>query len=133
MRKTLGALVADPRRRRLAQIAFSRADIYALKHMIEEVTPHKCCVVYGALPPDTRTQQARLFNGENTGYDVLIASDAVGMGLNLNIRRIVLSSVRKFDGALRRRRRPREGDEARRRSRGRPHRPRRRALLQGAK
>lgn len=31
--------------------------------------------------------QARLFNMENTGYDVLVASDAIGMGLNLNIRR----------------------------------------------
>ena len=33
-----------------------------------------------------------------SGFDVLIASDAVGMGLNLNIRRIVFSTIHKFDG-----------------------------------
>ena len=49
------------------------------------------CVVYGALPPEMRRQQARLFNESGNGYDVLVASDAVGMGLNLNIRRIVFS------------------------------------------
>ena len=32
------------------------------------------------------------------GYDVLVASDAVGMGLNLNIRRVILDSVKKFNG-----------------------------------
>jgi ATP-dependent RNA helicase SUPV3L1/SUV3 len=42
--------------------------------------------------------QAKLFNDPNSGYDVLIASDAVGMGLNLNIRRIVFETVKKFDG-----------------------------------
>ena len=47
---------------------------------------HKCCVVYGSLPPETRAQQARIFNTEGSGYDVLIASDAIGMGLNLNIK-----------------------------------------------
>ena len=42
--------------------------------------------VYGALPPESRAQQAVLFNTDRTGYNVLAASDAVGMGLNLNIR-----------------------------------------------
>ena len=39
--------------------------------------------------------QARLFNDDNTGYDVLVASDAIGMGLNLNIRRIVFHTAIK--------------------------------------
>ena len=42
--------------------------------------------MYGALPPELRAQQAVLFNTARTGYNVLAASDAVGMGLNLNIR-----------------------------------------------
>lgn len=46
--------------------------------------------------------QAALFNDEVSGYDVLVASDAVGMGLNLNIRRIIFSSIYKFDGFERR-------------------------------
>lgn len=45
--------------------------------------------IYGALPPETRRRQANLFNDPNSGYDVLVASDAVGLGLNLNIRRVV--------------------------------------------
>lgn len=61
-------------------------------------TKHRCCVVYGALPPETRTQQAKLFNEQDNGYDVLVASDAIGMGLNLNIRRVVFFSLDKFDG-----------------------------------
>ncbi|CAJ0860010.1 17952_t:CDS:2, partial [Entrophospora sp. SA101] len=46
----------------------------------------------------TRTLQAKLFNDPDSEYDVLIASDAVGMGLNLNIKRIVFETVRKFNG-----------------------------------
>lgn len=43
-------------------VAFSRRDIYAIKQLIEQTTRHRVCVVYGALPPETRRQQARLFN-----------------------------------------------------------------------
>lgn len=52
----------------------------------------------GSLPPDARKQQAKLFNDPLSGYNILVASDAIGMGLNLAIRRIVFSSVEKFDG-----------------------------------
>ena len=51
--------------------------------------------MYGQLPLETRAAQARLFNEENTGYDVLVASDAIGMGLNLNIRRIIFHTTAK--------------------------------------
>ncbi|CAN0308198.1 unnamed protein product, partial [Discosporangium mesarthrocarpum] len=70
-----------------AIVAFSKADIFSIKEQIEKYTNHKCCVVYGQLPQETRSNQAKLFNAEGTGYDVLVASDAIGMGLNLNIRR----------------------------------------------
>ena len=39
-----------------------------------------------------------MFNDENNGFDVLVASDAIGMGLNLNISRIIFSTLKKFDG-----------------------------------
>ena len=42
--------------------------------------------VYGGLPPEARTAQAVLFNTPRTGRNVLVASDAIGMGLNLGIR-----------------------------------------------
>jgi superfamily II DNA/RNA helicase len=53
-------------------------------------------MVYGALPPEARRSQAALFNAaadSQQRYSVLTASDAIGMGLNLNIRRLVLTSL----------------------------------------
>lgn len=76
-------------------VAFSRRSIFDLKAQIERRSNQKCAVVYGNLPmgipaavhpPDavveSRSQQAKLFN-EQLGYNVLVASDAIGMGLNL--------------------------------------------------
>ncbi|MEW5304194.1 MAG: hypothetical protein WDW36_006823 [Sanguina aurantia] len=76
-------------------VAFSKKAIFNIKAEIEFRTPHKVCVIYGQLPPETRRHQARLFNDADSGYDVLVASDAVGMGLNLNIRRVVFHSLSK--------------------------------------
>jgi len=79
-------------------VAFSRRDIFSIKSKIESMTPHKTAIIYGALPPEARRQQARLFNDPASDYDVLVASDAVGMGLNLNIRRIIFKSLSKQEG-----------------------------------
>ena len=57
--------------------------------------------MYGALPPEMRRHQARLFNEPDNEYTVMVASDAVGMGLNLNIRRIVFHTLHKLEGAHR--------------------------------
>ncbi|CZR63301.1 related to ATP-dependent RNA helicase SUV3, mitochondrial precursor [Phialocephala subalpina] len=81
-----------------AVILFSRVGIHAMKADIERVTGKRCAVVYGSLPPETRAQQAELFNNPDNEYDFLVASDAVGMGLNLGIKRIVFESVSKHDG-----------------------------------
>ena len=78
-------------------MAFSKADIFSIRRRIEESTPYKCAVIYGQLPPETRSTQARLFNEEGTGYDILVASDAIGMGLNLNIRRIIFNTTVKVE------------------------------------
>ncbi|KAL9995605.1 putative RNA helicase [Helianthus debilis subsp. tardiflorus] len=79
-------------------VAFSRREIFEVKLAIEKHTNHKCCVIYGALPPETRRHQANLFNEQGNEYDILVASDAVGMGLNLNIRRVVFYSLSKYNG-----------------------------------
>ena len=81
-----------------AFVAFSRTAVYKLKRELEQKSPHRACVIYGGLPPETRSRQAQLFNKENSGYDVLIASDAIGMGLNLNIKRVIFTTMSKFDG-----------------------------------
>lgn len=64
-------------------VAFSRFGIHALKADIEKVTGKRAAIVYGSLPAEIRTQQAGLFNDPNNDYDFLVASDAIGMGLNL--------------------------------------------------
>ncbi|XP_068643813.1 DExH-box ATP-dependent RNA helicase DExH18, mitochondrial-like isoform X2 [Aristolochia californica] len=79
-------------------VAFSRREIFEVKMAIEKFTKHRCCVIYGALPPETRRHQANLFNDQDNEYDVLVASDAVGMGLNLNIRRVVFCNLSKYNG-----------------------------------
>ncbi|ROT41840.1 ATP-dependent RNA helicase SUV3 [Sodiomyces alkalinus F11] len=81
-----------------AVIAFSRVNLHGLKKAIEEETGRRCAIVYGSLPPETRAQQAALFNDPDNDYDFLVASDAVGMGLNLEIKRVVFETVTKFDG-----------------------------------
>ena len=48
-------------------IAFSRKEIYRLRTAIQDATKLKCCVVYGALPPETRSGQAQLFNEPDSG------------------------------------------------------------------
>ncbi|KAL4284378.1 hypothetical protein GQ457_16G029050 [Hibiscus cannabinus] len=79
-------------------VSFSRKEIYRLKKKIETGGSHLCSVVYGSLPPETRTRQATMFNDASSEFDVLVASDAIGMGLNLNISRIIFSTLQKFDG-----------------------------------
>ncbi|KQK13243.1 ATP-dependent RNA helicase SUV3, mitochondrial [Brachypodium distachyon] len=79
-------------------VTFSRREIYKLKKKIEMEGKHLCSVVYGSLPPETRTKQATMFNDEASELNVLVASDAIGMGLNLNISRIIFSTLEKFDG-----------------------------------
>ncbi|KAK4238840.1 P-loop containing nucleoside triphosphate hydrolase protein [Achaetomium macrosporum] len=81
-----------------AVVAFSRVGIHQLKAGIEKQTGRRCAVVYGSLPPETRASQAALFNDPNNEYDFLAASDAIGMGLNLEIKRVIFESAFKFDG-----------------------------------
>lgn len=78
-----------------AVVAFSRRDVLQLRDRIAE-KGHKVSVIYGALPPEVRRREAERFaEGES---HVLVATDAIGMGLNLPIRRVLFSAVSKFDG-----------------------------------
>lgn len=66
-------------------IAFSRGRIFEIKEEIESKSGLRCAVVYGKLPPEIRSEQAALFNDPHSGFDVMIGSDAIGMGLNLYV------------------------------------------------
>ncbi|KAL1868753.1 hypothetical protein VTK73DRAFT_3505 [Phialemonium thermophilum] len=79
-------------------VSFTRIGLHTLKAGIEKITGRRCAVVYGSLPPETRAQQAALFNDPNNDYDFIVASDAIGMGLNLEIKRVIFEAVTKYDG-----------------------------------
>jgi ATP-dependent RNA helicase SUPV3L1/SUV3 len=81
-----------------AVIVFRRDLVYEMRDRIQRETGRRCAIVYGSLPPAVRKLQAELFNDPTSGVDILVATDAVGMGLNLNIGRVVFSSTVKFDG-----------------------------------
>ena len=82
-------------RRADALIAFSRRDVLGLRAQLLH-QGHSVAVIYGALSPEVRRAEARRFREGQA--DVLVATDAIGMGLNLPIARIILSTTRKFDG-----------------------------------
>ena len=86
-----------------ALIAFTRKDVLYWRDQCKK-NGFTCSVIYGSLSPEVRREQARLFQTEQT--QVLIATDAVGMGLNLPIARVVFTTVEKFDGVERRMLRP---------------------------
>lgn len=82
-------------------VAFSIIGIHALKKEIEKETGRRVAIVYGSLPPETRAAQAELFNDPDNDYDFLVASDAIGMGLNLAVKRMIFESVYKHNGRMR--------------------------------
>lgn len=79
-----------------ALIAFSRREVLDLRALLL-AHGKRVAVVYGALSPEVRRAEAQRFN--NGDADILIATDAIGMGLNLTIRRVVFAALRKYDGS----------------------------------
>ncbi|ONG49977.1 RNA helicase [Pseudoroseomonas deserti] len=82
-----------------ALVAFSRRDVMDLREGLV-ARGRKVAVVYGALSPEVRRAEAARFRSGEA--DILVATDAIGMGLNLPIRRVIFSTLRKFDGEERR-------------------------------
>lgn len=81
--------------RRSAIVAFSAEDVYAIAEWIKRQRGG-AAVVIGALSPKTRNAQVELYqNGE---VDYIVATDAIGMGLNLDVDHVAFASDRKFDG-----------------------------------
>lgn len=75
-------------------VCFSKNDIYSISRQIE-VRGLECAVIYGSLPPGTKLAQAKKFNDPDDPCKILVATDAIGMGLNLSIRRIIFNSLIK--------------------------------------
>ncbi len=91
--------------RRSAVVAFSADEVYAIGELIRRQRGG-VAVVLGALSPRTRNAQVELF--QNGDVDFLVATDAIGMGLNLDVDHVAFAADRKFDGYQYRRLTPAE-------------------------
>ena len=80
---------------RSAVVAFSASDVYSIAELIRRQRGG-AAVVLGALSPRTRNAQVALY--QSGDVDFLVATDAIGMGLNLDVDHVAFSAVRKFDG-----------------------------------
>lgn len=81
--------------RRSAIVAFSAEEVYAIAELIRRQRGG-AAVVLGALSPRTRNAQVDLYQAGDVDY--LVATDAIGMGLNLDVDHVAFASDRKFDG-----------------------------------
>lgn len=75
-------------------VCFSKNDIYSISRQIEG-RGLECAVIYGSLPPGTKLSQAKKFNDPDDPCKILVATDAIGMGLNLSIKRIIFNTLVK--------------------------------------
>ncbi len=91
--------------RRTAIVAFSADEVYAIAELIKR-QHGGAAVVLGSLSPRTRNAQVAMF--QNGDVDYLVATDAVGMGLNLDVDHVAFASDRKYDGYQFRRLNPAE-------------------------
>ncbi|WP_242390561.1 helicase-related protein [Pararhodospirillum photometricum] len=91
--------------RRSAVVAFSADDVYALGEMVRRQRGG-AAVVMGALSPRTRNAQVEMYQSGEVDY--LVATDAIGMGLNMDIDHVAFAALEKFDGTWMRRLAPQE-------------------------
>jgi ATP-dependent RNA helicase SUPV3L1/SUV3 len=91
--------------RRTAIVAFSADEVYAIAELIRRQRGG-AAVVLGSLSPRTRNAQVELYQSGDVDY--LVATDAIGMGLNLDVNHVAFASDRKFDGYQFRRLNPAE-------------------------
>ncbi|HMO76613.1 MAG TPA: helicase-related protein [Sphingopyxis sp.] len=81
--------------KRSAVVAFSAEEVYAIAEMLRRFSGG-AAVVMGALSPRTRNAQVEMFQAGEVDY--LVATDAIGMGLNLDVQHVAFASLQKFDG-----------------------------------
>ena len=81
--------------RKTAIIAFSAEEVYAIAELIRR-QKGGAAIVMGSLSPKTRNAQVELY--QSNDVDFLVATDAIGMGINMDLDNVYFSSLKKFDG-----------------------------------
>ncbi|NHN83447.1 DNA helicase [Acetobacter musti] len=94
-----GAIRLEKLPPRSAIVAFSAAELYAIAELIR-TRRGGCAVVMGQMSPRTRNAQVALYQDREVDY--LVATDAIGMGLNMDIAHVAFAGLSKFDGMRRR-------------------------------
>ena len=81
--------------RKTAIIAFSTEEVYAIAELVRR-QKGGAAIVMGSLSPKTRNAQVNLY--QSGDVDFLVATDAIGMGINMDLENVFFSNLRKFDG-----------------------------------
>jgi len=81
--------------RKSAIIAFSTEEVYAIAELIRR-QKGGAAIVMGSLSPKTRNAQVNLYQSDDVDY--LVATDAIGMGINMDLDHVYFSNLKKFDG-----------------------------------
>ena len=81
--------------RKSAIIAFSTEEVYAIAELLRR-QKGGCAIVMGSLSPKTRNSQVSLYQSGDVDY--LVATDAIGMGINMDLESVYFSNLKKFDG-----------------------------------
>ena len=81
--------------RKSAVIAFSTEEVYAIAELIRR-QKGGAAIVMGSLSPKTRNAQVSLYQSGDVDY--LVATDAIGMGINMDLDQVFFSNIKKFDG-----------------------------------
>jgi len=81
--------------RKSAIIAFSTEEVYAIAELVRR-QKGGAAIVMGSLSPKTRNAQVNLYQSGDVDY--LVATDAIGMGLNMDLNNVYFSNLKKFDG-----------------------------------
>ena len=81
--------------RQVAIIAFSVEEVYAIAELVRR-QKGGAAIIMGSLSPKTRNSQVQLYQSGDVDY--LVATDAIGMGINMDLNNVFFSSVKKFDG-----------------------------------
>ena len=76
-------------------VVFSAADVYAIAELLRRQRGG-AAVVLGALSPRTRNAQVAMYQAGDVDY--MVATDAIGMGLNMDVDHVAFAGTRKFDG-----------------------------------
>ncbi len=93
--RVVGAIALPQLRRGDAIVGFSRKAVVEMQGAVSKLG-FTSAAIYGSLSPAVRRREAERFRDGSA--DVLVATDAIGLGLNLPIRRLIFSAIEKFDG-----------------------------------